>query len=234
MKRTALACAAAILLTLLSACTEPAAQTGSPRQRDPAQTVPAEETAMPEPAQTVPAEETAAPEPAQTVPAEENEEAEENATPEPTDLRHTVGEGVSIRYTTTSEDAELRITGVPSYGDKTSPNVYGELTKGNSSDYELICLIIVGTSIFGKKPYNDNPNAFVKPDNTFTLPFSSSDGQGTDWNASTILVYLVPSGYEDPIEPDVMAGYVVPPAQVNQLAEDSVCVVQIDREVVVT
>ena len=143
-----------------------------------------------------------------------------------------IGEGVKINYIVTSDEAEIEITACPSYGDKRMPYVSGTLTKGDPFAYEVITIIMVGGHYYGKKPFNNSPNVPIKGDGTFRVQYSSNDGQGTDWNAEYIYLFLVPSGYEDRIEPDVRAGYVVPPRQVADLIEDSVCVVQISREIV--
>ena len=149
---------------------------------------------------------------------------------EPPDIRHIIGEGVTIHEIVTGEDAALAVTGCPPVGDKSTPYVYGELTRGDPFAYELITLIIVGVNYYGKKPFNDAPNGFIKADGTFSAQFSSNDGVGTDWDAEHIFLFLVPKGYQDTIEPDVASGYIVPPSQVAELKENSVCVVQIDRE----
>ena len=140
--------------------------------------------------------------------------------------------GVSVNQLIISEDAAIEITSCPAYGDKSSPYVSGKLTKGDPTGYELICVIIVNNQYYGKKPYNDSPNSFIKNDGLWQVQFSSNDGQGTDWNAESIFIFLVPSGYQDKITPDVNAGYVVPPAQISDLKKDSICAVQIDREMV--
>ncbi len=152
---------------------------------------------------------------------------------EPVDIKNTIGQGVTISYPVTAEEAAIEITGCPSYGDRKTPYVYGTLTKGDPFDYELITILIVNGSYFGKKPYNDSPNAFIKADGSFSVQYSSNDGVGTDWTAESIFIFMVPSGYEDSIEPDVASGYVIPPAQITALREDSVCVAQIDREIVI-
>ena len=147
------------------------------------------------------------------------------------DLANTMGAGVSVDYIVTSDEAAWEITGCPAYGDKTTPYAYGKLTKGDSFAYELITIIIVNGNYYGKKPFHDFPNGFIEGDNTFKVQFSSNDGQGTDWNAEKICVFLVPTGYEDEIEPDAASGYSLPPAQVNSLKENSILAVQIDRKI---
>jgi hypothetical protein len=147
------------------------------------------------------------------------------------DIANIIGEGVSVNYAVTSEEAAVEITGCPAYGDRQTPYVYGKLTNGDPFDYELITAVIVAGNYYGKKPFQDSPNAFIRPDGTFTVQFSSNDGNGTDWLAENIMIFLVPSGYEDSIAPDVASGYIVPPAQISALRDDSICVVQIDREI---
>jgi hypothetical protein len=151
---------------------------------------------------------------------------ESEAPPEP---RYTVGEGAIVYYTVTSGEAEIEITGCPSYGDKNTPFVYGKLTKGDPFAYELITIIMVGGSYYGKKPFNNSPNGVIKSDGGFQVQYSSNDGMGADWNADNIFIFLVPGGYKDEIDPDVDSGYIVPPSQVASLRENSICVVQIDR-----
>ena len=162
---------------------------------------------------------------------QESNPGESQTTDEPKDIQHTIGEGVTVNYTVTSEDAVWEITGCPSYGDRRTPYVYGMLTEGDPFEYEIITIIIVNGNYYGKKPFNNAPNGFIKADGTFMVQFSSNDGVGTDWNAENIFLFLIPGGYEDGIEPDASAGYVIPPSQISELKENSVCVIQIDREI---
>lgn len=150
--------------------------------------------------------------------------------PSEEDPSYFIGEGVTISYAVNGAEAELAITGCPAYGDKRTPYVYGKLIKGDPFAYELITIITMDGPYYGKKPFNNAPNGFIKADGTFQVQYSSNDGAGTDWNANSIFLFLVPVGYQDEIDPDIGAGYIVPPAQVSSLREDSICVVQIDRE----
>lgn len=157
------------------------------------------------------------------------------ALPAYADDTNLLGEGVTVNHIVVSENAAIAITECPAYGDRTPPYpfIYGQLNHGDTFDYETITIINVNGSYYGKKPFNDFPNGFIKPDGTFSVQFSSNDGVGVDWQAEEILIFLVPSGYEDGIRPDANAGYVIPPAQISALKKDSVCVVQIIREPVV-
>ena len=142
------------------------------------------------------------------------------------------GEGVTVKHIAVSEEAAIVITEAPSYGDRTFPYpfVYGQLTYGDPFDYETITIILVNGNYYGKKPFNDFPNGSIRPDGSFSVQFSSNDGVGTDWLATDIFIFLVPSGYRDSIVPDVKAGYVIPPSQISALKKDSVCAVQLIRE----
>ena len=148
-----------------------------------------------------------------------------------TDIENTIGKGVTFQTITDSDEAELTITGCPPYGDKRTPYVYGKLTKGDSFAYELITIIIVNGNYYGKKPFESSPNGFIDADNKFRVQYSSNDGQGTDWNAEKIFLFLIPTGYKDEIKADSRAGYIVPPSQIAVLKENSVAVVQIDRKI---
>jgi len=143
-----------------------------------------------------------------------------------------IGEGVTVHHLVVNENAAIAITAAPAYGDRMPPYpfVYGQLNHGDPFDYETITIITVNGNYYGKKPFHDFPNGFIRADGTFLVQFSSNDGVGTDWQATEIFIFLVPSGYQDPIQPDPNAGYAISPAQVSALKKDSVCVVQIARE----
>ena len=138
---------------------------------------------------------------------------------------------ITINNIVVSDEAEIEITDCPVYGDKNMPYVYGKLTKGDPFDYEIITIIVVSGSYYGKKPYNNLPNTVISGDSTFKAQFCSNDGMGADFNAEFIYLFMVPTGYKDGIEPDSSLGYIVPPEQIAALKKDSICVVQINREI---
>lgn len=112
----------------------------------------------------------------------------------------------------------------PPIGDEQT-YVSGTLVCDSPDAYKIITLIRVG-SLYGPKPYYDEPYSFIGPMGDFEATFASQY-EGNDLDCTEIYLYFVPEAYEHDVQVD--DGYAVKSSSANQLLKDSAYALKITR-----
>jgi exo-beta-1,3-glucanase (GH17 family) len=99
----------------------------------------------------------------------------------------------SVASAETSKAPAIEFTSVPSYG--TSGTLKGLIRHVNSSDYSVAVYIKVGGG-WWTKPYWNQPLTAIKSDGSWSCAIVTG---GNDQNATQIIAYLIPKGYEPPL-----------------------------------
>jgi len=99
----------------------------------------------------------------------------------------------SVASAETSKAPAIEFTSVPSYG--TSGILKGLIRHVNASDYSVAIYIKVGGG-WWTKPYWNQPLTAIKSDGSWSCAIVTG---GNDQNATQIIAYLIPKGYEPPL-----------------------------------